>query len=132
MFCIHLYRNHLLWSFAAVFLWKTQFWDIFARVRAAKYIASCNHDGSWKIITVFCSSSWNFSSPHYVTCFIRQSLQKFTEKVTLKVPFHERSWENIHFSWLLFLMGRKYKWILPKNMLCSSLVDIIFFRTFLL
>ena len=50
----------------------------------------------WKIITVFRSSSWNFSSPRYVICFVHQSLQKFTEKVTLKVPFREISWENIH------------------------------------
>ena len=28
----------------------------------------------WKIITVFRSSSWNFSSSHYVTYFVRQSL----------------------------------------------------------
>ena len=32
----------------------------------------------------------------------------------------------------LFLMGGNYKWILPKNMLSSSLVDIIFLHTFLL
>ena len=36
----------------------------------------------WKMITVFCSSSWNFSSPHYITCFVCHSLQVFTEKVT--------------------------------------------------
>ena len=46
MFCIHLCWNHLLWAFAAGILWKTQPWDIFARVRTAKCIASCNHDGS--------------------------------------------------------------------------------------
>ena len=51
----------------------------------------------WKIVTVFRSSSWNCSSPHYVTYFIRQRLQKFTEKVTSKIPFREKSWENIHF-----------------------------------
>ena len=33
---------------------------------------------------------------------------------------------------LLYLMGRKYKWILPKNMLSSSLVDSISLRRFLL
>ena len=54
----------------------------------------------WKIITVFRSSSWNFSSPHYVTYFVRQRLQKFTEKVTSKVSFREISWENIHFCGL--------------------------------
>ena len=46
MFCIHLCRNHLLWAFAAGILWKTQSWDIFARVGTAKCIISCNHDGS--------------------------------------------------------------------------------------
>ena len=51
----------------------------------------------WKIITVFHSSSWNFSSQHYVTYFICQSLQKFTEKVTSKVLFRKIGWENIHF-----------------------------------
>ena len=36
----------------------------------------------WKIIIVFRSSSWNFSSPHYVTYFVRQYLQTVMEKVT--------------------------------------------------
>ena len=27
-------------------------------------------------------------------------------------------------------MGGKYQWVFPKNILSSSLVDIIFFRTF--
>ena len=54
----------------------------------------------WKIITVFRSSSWNLPSPHYVTYFVRQTLQKFTGKVTSKVPFHEISSENIHFCGL--------------------------------
>ena len=45
----------------------------------------------WKTITVLRSSSWNFSSPHYVTYFVCQSRQKFTKKVTSKVPFHEIS-----------------------------------------
>ena len=46
IFSIHLCQNHLLWAFAAGVLWKTQPWDIFARVTTAKCIASCNHDGS--------------------------------------------------------------------------------------
>ena len=46
LICIHPCWIHLLWAFAAGILWKTQSWDIFARVRTAKYIASCNHDGS--------------------------------------------------------------------------------------
>ena len=45
MFFIHLSRNHLLWAFAAVILWKTQPRDIFARVSRAKCTASCNDDG---------------------------------------------------------------------------------------
>ena len=51
----------------------------------------------WKMTTVFCSSSWNFSFPYFVTCFVRQNLQKFTEKVTSKVLFRKIRWENIHF-----------------------------------
>ena len=54
----------------------------------------------WKMITVFCSSSWNFSSPHYVACFVCQSLQIFVEKVTLWVMFHKISWKNINFCGL--------------------------------
>ena len=47
-----------------------------------------------------------------------------------------RKLETYTFLWFkkrdLFLMGGKYKWILPKNMWSSSLVDIIFLGTFLL
>ena len=50
-----------------------------------------------KMIIVFRSSSWNFLSPHDVTYFVRQSLQKCTEKLASKVSFPEISWENIHF-----------------------------------
>ena len=49
---------------------------------------------------VFCSSSWNFSSPHYVACFVCQSLQIFVEKVTLWVMFQKISWKNINFCGL--------------------------------
>ena len=55
---------------------------------------------------------WNFSSPHDVTYFVCQSLQKYMEKVTSKVPFPEVSWENIHFCGLkkrLISNGRKIK-----------------------
>ena len=45
MLYIRLCWNHLLSAFAAGILWKTQPWDIFARIRTAKCIASCNHDG---------------------------------------------------------------------------------------
>ena len=76
MFCIHLCWNQLLWAFAAGVLWKTQPWDIFASVSKVATMMAV-----WKIITVFCSSNWNFSFPHYVTCFVCQRLQKFMEKV---------------------------------------------------
>ena len=48
-----------------------------------KRIPGCNHDRSRKMITVFCSSSWSFSSPRYITYFICKSLEIFMEKVTL-------------------------------------------------
>ena len=51
----------------------------------------------WKVITVFPSSSWNVSSPHYVTCFLHQNLQKFKQKMTLSVPLCKISCENIFF-----------------------------------
>ena len=51
----------------------------------------------WKIITMFCFSSWNFSSPHYVAYLVCQRLQKFMEKVNLKVLFCKISWQNIRF-----------------------------------
>ena len=44
------------------------------------------------------------------------------------------SWKNIHFCGLKkesFISDGRYKWVLPKNMLSSYLVDIIFLRTFL-
>ena len=111
MFCIHLCRVHLLWAFAAGILWKTQPWNIFARVLTVKCIASCMM-ALWKISTVLHSSSWNFSSPHYVTYFVCQRLQKFMKKVTLKVLFHEVSWENTHFCGLkketFISYGRKW------------------------
>ena len=33
-------------SFAVGILWKIQLWDIFARIRTAKCIVRCNHNGS--------------------------------------------------------------------------------------
>ena len=44
MFCIRPCRNYFLWTFAARILWKTQPWDIFARLPTAKCIPSSNHD----------------------------------------------------------------------------------------
>ena len=46
MFCISFCWNHLLWKFAARILWKTQLWDVFARLSTTKCIASSNHDVS--------------------------------------------------------------------------------------
>ena len=77
-------------SICSRILSKTQLWDIFARIGTAKCIVSSNHDGSLEEI----------SHPHYVTYFVRQRLQKLTEKVTSKVPFRELSWEDIHFCGL--------------------------------
>ena len=50
--------------------------SIYSRLQIATMMAL------WKMITVFQSSSWNFST-HIVKYFIHQSLQIFTEKVTL-------------------------------------------------
>ena len=132
MFCINL--CHLLWAFAAFILWKTQYWDIFARVRTAKCIASCNHDGSLEDNSCVPLFKLKFLIATLRHIFVCQSLQTFTEKVTFKVPFRKISWEKIHFCVLkketFISKGRKNKWILPNNTLSSSPVDIILLRTF--
>ena len=89
----------------------------------------------WKRITIFRSSSWYFSSPHYVKCFICRSPQTFTKNVASEVSFREKVNKIcifvLFFLWkTLFLMGGKYKRTFPKT--CSSLGDIIFLCTFLL
>ena len=38
------------WGFSAGILWKTQHWDIFARLPTAKYIVSCIHSQSGKLL----------------------------------------------------------------------------------
>ena len=118
MFCIH--RNHLLSAFAAGILWKTQPWGSFARIRTAKCIASCNHDGSFK--DNYCPPFFKlkFLIPTLRHLFCSPKPSKSTEKVTSKVSFRELSRENIHFLWfqkkrLIFLMGGIYKCILPKK-----------------
>ena len=67
----------------------------------------------WKMTTVFCSSSWNFLSLHYVIYFILWIFQISTKNVTLQVPFRGISWENIHFCGFLkktyIANGRKIK-----------------------
>ena len=54
---------------------------------------------SWVLEDNYCVPFFKmkFLIPHYVTYFVCQRLQKFTEKVTPKVPFREISCENIHF-----------------------------------
>ena len=98
MFCIPLNWNHLFLAFAARILWKLNTW-IFLQERVqpnAWQVATIRVP--WKMITVFCFWNWNwhFSSPRYITYFIRQNLQIFTEKV----PFSGISWKNIHFKGL--------------------------------
>ena len=89
----------------------------------------------WKRITIFRSSSWYFSSPHYVKCFICRSPQTFTKNVASEVSFREKVNKYaflcfFFYERLLFLMERKYKRTFPKTR--SSLGDIIFLCTFLL
>ena len=134
MFLIRLRRNHLLWTFAAGILWKSQSWDIFARLPTAKCIASCNHDVSLKddycvpfikLKFLISTSHHMFSSPkpsniygerHFVSSISRNKLEKYTILRFKKETF----------------LGGKCKWILPKDILSSSPVDAIFLRTFLL
>ena len=96
MFCIHICWNHLLWAFEAGILRKTQSWDIFARVRTAKCIVSCNHDGSlednycvpfFKLILlihklhhIFCSPkpSKNYEERDFESSVSRNKLGKYT------------------------------------------------------
>ena len=107
----------------------------FGRVRTAKCITNWNHDGSLEdnYCVPFFKSKFLITTLRHIFCSPKPSK---IYGVTSKVPLREISWENIHFCGLkkrlLFLMGGTYKWILPKNMLSSSLVDNFFLRTFLL
>ena len=58
----------------------------------------------WKMITMFRSSSWNFSFTHYVTSFVRQGLQIFTEKVT---SVSRNKLEKNTFLWFLVNSSKK-------------------------
>ena len=99
MFCIHLCRNHLPLAFAAGIPWKTQSWDGYF----CKSTCSQMHRklqpwwlfGRWLLCSVLQVEISHFH--YFVTCFVRQNLQKFTEKVTSKVLFRKIRWENIHF-----------------------------------
>ena len=106
-------------------------WDPMKNSTLEYFWKSCSHDGSLEdncCVLFFCSSLRHiFCSPKpskiygetgFVSSVSRNKLGKYTF-----LWFKKR---------LLFLMEGKYKWILPKNMLSCSRVDIIFLRTFLL
>ena len=124
----------LLWAFAAMILWKTQPKDIFARVGTAKCIASCNHDASLE--DNYCVPFFKLKSLitklHHIFC--SPKLPKIYGESDFKISILRNKLGKYTFLWFKKrdLMGGKYKWILPKNMLSSSLVDIIFLHTFLL
>ena len=59
-----------------------------------------NHDCSLEDNYCVLFVKLKFLIPTYVTCFVRQSLQKFTEKLTSWVPFREIVGKNIHFCGL--------------------------------
>ena len=129
MFCIRLCRNHLLWTYAARILWKSAPWDIFARLPTAKCIAISNHNVSLED---------DYCVPFFDLKFFIPTLRHmFCSPNPLNIYGEQDfvSWKNLHFCDLkkeTFISDGRYKWILPKNMLSSSLVDITFLRTFLL
>ena len=128
MFCICLCGNHLLWTFAARIPWKTQPWDILLRLPTAKCIASSNHNVSLE--DDYCVRFFDLK-------FFTPTLRHMFCSPNPSNIYGERdfvSWKNIHFCGLKkesFISDGRYKWVLPKNMLSSYLVDIIFLRTFL-
>ena len=111
-------------------------WDPMKNSTLEYYWKSCSHDGSLEdnccvlffLLKLFISTLHHiFYSPKpskiygesdFVSSVSRNKLGKYTF-----LWFKKR---------LLFLMGGKYKWILPKYILSCSRVDIIFLRTFLL
>ena len=128
MFCICLCGNHLLWTFAARIPWKTQPWDIFLRLPTAKCIASSNHNVSLE--DDYCVRFFDLK-------FFTPTLRHMFCSPNPSNIYGQRdfvSWKNIHFCGLKkesFISDGRYKWVLPKNMLSSYLVNIIFLRTFL-
>ena len=118
IFCIHLCRNHLLWAIAAGILLKTQPCNTFSRVSTAKCTSSCNHDGSLKD---------NYCVPFLKLKFFIPTLRHiFCLPKPLKVYGESYFGSSVSWNTLgkctilwfkkrdLFLMGRKYKWILSK------------------
>ena len=127
MFYIRLCRNHLCWTFAAMILWKTQLWDTFARLHTAEWIVSSNHDVSWEddYCVMFFKLKFFLPTLRHMFCSPNPS-NIYGERYLV-------SWKNINFCGLkkrlLFLISSE---ILLKDLLSSSLVDIIFLCTFLL
>ena len=128
MFCICLCGNHLLWTFAARIPWKTQPWDILLRLPTAKCIASSNHNVSLE--DDYCVRFFDLK-------FFTPTLRHMFCSPNPSNIYGQRDfvrWKTIHFCGLKkesFISDGRYKWVLPKNMLSSYLVDIIFLRTFL-
>ena len=128
MFCICLCGNHLLWTFAARIPWKTQPWDILLRLPTAKCITISNHNVSLE--DDYCVRFFDLK-------FFTPTLRHMFCSPNPSNIYRQRdfiSWKNIHFCGLKkesFISDGRYKWVLPKNMLSSYLVDIIFLRTFL-
>ena len=58
-----------------------------------------NHDCSLEDNYCVLFVKLKFLIPTYVTCFVRQSLQKFTKKLTSWVPFREIVWKKYTFLW---------------------------------
>ena len=124
-----LLKSFALRAFAAGILWKTEPWD-FLHDYLQPNASHVQPLSFWKMITVFRSSNWNFSSPHYVTFYLPKPSNIYGERD------FDNNLEKYKFLWFknrdFYFWWGKNIWILPKNMLSSPLVDIIFLRTFLL
>ena len=100
MLSIHLCWNHLLRAFAAGILWKTQPWDIFARVSTAKCIGSCNHDEFLEDDYCFPFFKLKYLIPtlHHIFCLLKPwniyGESNFVSSISLN------KLENIHFCGL--------------------------------
>ena len=127
MFYIRLCRNHLCWTFAAMILWKTQLWDTFARLHTAEWIVSSNHDVSWEDDYCVMFFKLKFFFAHITShVLFAKSVKHLRRKVLGKLEKYTFLW----FKKETFISY--FKWILLKDLLSSSLVDIIFLCTFLL
>ena len=98
MFCIHLCRNDLLWAFAVGILWKTQSWDIFARVRTAICVESSNRDGSleesYSVIQV------DISHPHITShILLAKAFKNLRRKNDFESSVSRNKLEKYTFLW---------------------------------